>query len=446
VIFGSAGQLYGTTQVGGTSEHGTIFQLVSGQSGWSETTLYNFQNRNDGATPVGGLIVDSSGNLYGATASGGPDSGGAVFELTPHSNGTWAMTVLYDFTGQTGGGPQASLMMDSAGQLYGTTYKDGAGGYGSVAKLTRSNGSWVQTDLHDFTFGSEGAQPLGSVILDSTGNLYGTASAAGEFGHGVVFEITPLQITTSSLPAGTVNSPYTATLSVTGGVPPYNWSVIHGSLPNGLTLNSSGVISGTPTSAGNFSFTVQVSDSESPPATTIAPLSITIRSALSITTTSLPLGTVNTPYSATLAAAGGLPPYTWSVVHGSLPNGLTLNAGSGAISGSPATVGTFNFTAQVSDSQSPPATANAPLGITVTAEAVFLTWSPSSSPGVIGYNAYRGTTSGGPYSKINSNLISPTNYTDQTVQSGHTYYYVTTAVNNLGEESAYSNQAVVTVP
>ena len=446
MIFNSAGQLYGTTQLGGSSGHGMVFQLVSGQSGWSETTVYTFQNSTDGANPVGGLILDSSGNLYGSTTSGGTGAGGGVFELTPHQNGTWTMSVLYDFTGQAGGGPHANLMMDPAGDLYGTTYKDGAQGYGSVPKLMLSNGSWVQTDLHDFTFGSDGAQPVGCVTLDANGNLYGTAPAAGEFGFGVVFQISQLQITTSSLPAGTVDSAYSATLSVIGGVPPYSWSVIRGSLPSGLTMSSGGIISGTPTAAGTFNFTVQVSDSESPPATALAALAITIRSPLSITTTSLPSGTVDIPYSATLAATGGLPPYTWSVTLGTLPNGLTLNAGSGVISGAPAAAGTFNFTLQVSDSQSPPATAAAPLAITVSAQSVFLAWSLSSSPGVIGYNAYRGTISGGPYSKINSNLISLTNYSDQTVQTGHTYYYVTTAVNYLGEESAYSNQAVVTVP
>jgi uncharacterized repeat protein (TIGR03803 family) len=445
VIFNSAGQLFGTTQSGGAFGHGLVFQLASGQSGWLESAVYSFLNLTDGANPVGGLVFDSSGNLYGSTSSGG-NGGGAIFELTPLLSGIWTMTVLYDFTGQAGGGPHASLMMDAAGHLYGTTYKDGADGYGSVPKLSLSNGSWVQTDLHNFTFGSDGAEPVASLSLDTSGNLYGTALAAGEYGYGVVFQISPLQITTTSLPAGTVNSPYSATLSVSGGVPPYSWSVIGGSLPSGLTLSTSGVISGTPTAAGTFSFTVQVRDSESPPATAIAPLSITIRSSLTITTTSLPLGTVDIPYSATLAATGGLPPYTWSVVRGTLPSGLTLNGGSGLISGSPTAAGTFNFTVQVSDSQSPPAIATAPLSITVSAQSVFLAWNPSSSPGVIGYNAYRGTASGGPYTRINSTLITPTNYSDQTVQGGHTYYYVTTAVNNLGEESAYSNQAVVTVP
>ncbi len=447
VIFDSAGKLYGTTQFGGANRDGAVFQLTHGQSGWTQSTLYSFQNGSDGENPYGALTFDSSGNLYGTTVSNGRSGGGTVFELTPRQNGTWAFAVLYSLSGHSGGGPQASLTMSGASNLYGTTYQDGAYGHGSAMGLTLSSGSWIFTDLHDFTNGNDGAEPMGNLVLDGTGTLYGTAFGAGAYGYGVIFEITPLQITTTSLPAGRVNTPYNATLAVSGGVPPYTWRVTRGSLPPGLTLNAgSGAISGTPTTSGAFSFTVQVSDSESPPATASAALGITIQSSLLITTSSLPSGTVGMPYSASLTATGGLAPYTWSLIQGTLPNGLTLTAGSGAISGTPTVSGTFNFTVKVSDSESPPATATAPLGITVSASSIFLSWDGSTSLGVIGYNAYRGTVSGGPYTKINSALISNTTYNDQAIQSGHTYYYVTTAVNNQGQESTYSNQASATAP
>ncbi len=409
VIFDSAGKLYGATQVGGSHGYGSVFQIAPAGSGWSQNTLYSFQNGNDGANPVGGLIFDPLGNLYGTTASKGSGGGGTVFELAPQQNGTWAFTVLYAFAGQAGGGPQASLTMDAAGNLYGTTYKDGVYGSGSVFELIASNGAWFYIDLHDFSSGSDGAEPVANVVLDANGNLYGTALAAGQYGYGSVFEITPLVITTTSLPSGTLNGPYSATLSATGGIPPYTWSIITGSLPAGLTLNAgSGVISGTPTTAGTSNFTVQVSDSESPPATANVPLSITILPQLMITTSSLPPATVNNPYSATLSATGGQLPYTWSVIQGSLPAGLILNPSSGVISGTPTTPGTFNFTVQVTDSESPPSNANAPLGITVNSHSVFLSWDASSSQDVIGYNAYRSTVSGGPYTKLNSSLISTT--------------------------------------
>ena len=447
VILDDAGNLYGTTQIGGANGFGSVFQLAPAGSSWSQSIVHSFQNGSDGANPAGGLIFDPSGSLYGTTTSKGKSGGGTAFKLVPQQNGSWAFSVLYAFAGQGGGGPQASVAMDAAGNLYGTTYKDGASGSGSAFRLTPSNGGWTYTGLHDFSSGSDGANPVSSVTLDANGNLYGTAFAAGGYGYGVIFEILPLLITTASLPPGTVNNPYSATLTAAGGTPPYTWSIIKGSLPAGLALDAnSGVISGTPTTTGTSTFTVQASDSESPPATTTATFSITIQSPLLITTSSLPPGTVNSPYNATLTAVGGLPPYTWSITSGSLPAGLSLDANSGLISGTPTTPGTSSFTVQVSDSNSPPATATEPLSITVNAHSVFLSWDASSSQDVIGYNAYRGTYSGGPYAKLNSSLIATTSYVDQAVQSGYTYYYVTTAIDSQGLESVYSNQAVATVP
>jgi hypothetical protein len=180
--------------------------------------------------------------------------------------------------------------------------------------------------------------------------------------------LTQLTVVTTSLPAGTQNTSYSAMLAATGGVSPYNWSVIAGSLPRGLSLNSStGVISGAPSGGGTSNFTVRVTDSQSPPAAATAPLSITIAPAvpLSITTTSLPAGTAGTAYSAGVSALGGVTPYTWSLTGGSLPNGLSLNGNTGAIAGTPTTAGTSNFTVQVADSETPPVTAAAQLSITI---------------------------------------------------------------------------------
>src|SRR5205814_1142993 len=166
----------------------------------------------------------------------------------------------------------------------------------------------------------------------------------------------PLSITTASpLVSGTVGTAYSQPLAATGGTPPYAWSVISGSLPAGLTLNAtSGAISGTPTTAGTSNFTVQVTDSSSGKASKAFTLKIGRASCRqSIKTASpLPTGTVGTVYSQTLAATGGTPPYAWSVISGSLPAGLTLNATSGAMSGTPTTAGTSNFTVQVTDSAS----------------------------------------------------------------------------------------------
>jgi hypothetical protein len=163
----------------------------------------------------------------------------------------------------------------------------------------------------------------------------------------------PLSITTTGLASGTVGTAYSQALAATGGTAPYSWSVTAGALPAGLTLNAlSGVISGTPTAAATSTFTVQVRDAAQ--ATTTRQLSIQVNPAtpppLSVTTTSLPNGTVGVAYSQTLAASGGTTPYSWSLTTGSLPAGLTLNASTGAISGTPTAAGNSSFTVQVRDS------------------------------------------------------------------------------------------------
>jgi|ERR1700688_3633905 len=188
VISDAAGNLYGTAGVGGAFGFGTVFELTGSGSSRTEQTLYSFQDASDGAIPNGGLIFDASGNLYGTTSSGGSGGGGTVFKLTP-SAGSFTFSLLFSFTGR--GGPGASLTMDAAGNLYGTTTNDGAFGQGSVFKLTPSGGSYTLTSLHDFTGGTDGGAPFSNVIFDAVGNLYGTASQGGANSAGVVFEITP---------------------------------------------------------------------------------------------------------------------------------------------------------------------------------------------------------------------------------------------------------------
>ena len=193
LVFDNAGNLYGTTSLGGSSNYGTVFQLTPSGSGWTENILYNFQDGSDGGYPYAGLIFDQSGNLYGATTDGGTGGGGTVFELSP-SGGGWTYSVLYSITGPLGDqcGPAWALVMDVEGNLYDTTQCDGANTLGSVFKLTQTGGSWTYSSLHDFTgLNGDGEYPASSVTFDSSGNLYGTTNYGGTNGQGVVWKITP---------------------------------------------------------------------------------------------------------------------------------------------------------------------------------------------------------------------------------------------------------------
>ncbi len=180
VIFDNAGNLYGTAFEGGANSTGTVYELTLSGAGWRETTLSSFSG--EPGYPFGGVVLDQQGNLYGTTIVGG-----TAFELQP-GDGSWTYNLLHTFTGYAG--PAGSLTRDAAGNLYGTSEADGLYQEGTVFKLTPSNGGWIYTDLHDFTGGSDGAFPSGSVAIDSQGNLYGTTDIGGISG-GVVWEITP---------------------------------------------------------------------------------------------------------------------------------------------------------------------------------------------------------------------------------------------------------------
>jgi len=203
VIFDHAGNLYGTTEQGGTSGCGTVYELSPNGSGWTEKVLYSFQcgfGASSGSFPIGGLIFDAAGNLYGTTNYLGANNGGTVFELSPSGGGNWTFSVVYSlkYSGSFDFiyyGPTGTLAMDSSGSLYGTTVMDGPLLAGSVFKLTPSNGGWTYTDLHNFD-GSDAGSPFGNVVLDSSGNVYGTALVGGSSNCdgascGVVWKITP---------------------------------------------------------------------------------------------------------------------------------------------------------------------------------------------------------------------------------------------------------------
>jgi len=236
---------------------------------------------------------------------------------------------------------------------------------------------------------SSGSLPNGLSINASTGTISGTPTTAGTFeftvqvadagsqtaekSFTILIHPEGLFITTNSLAGGQIGQAYDQPVSATGGTTPYAWSVSSGSLPNGLSINAStGTISGTPTTAGTFEFTVQAADAGDPQQTDNQALSITVNPAtLDITTTSLVSGKVGTAYNQPVSAIGGTTPYTWSISSGSLPPGLSINASTGTISGTPTTAGTFEFTVQAADAGSQ--TAEKSFTIFIHPEGLFIT-------------------------------------------------------------------------
>jgi uncharacterized repeat protein (TIGR03803 family) len=179
VIFDSAGNLYGTTVQGGTNNKGVVFKLSPAQGSWTETVLHSFDG-SDGDTPMGGLTMDASGNLFGAS-EGDITGVGVVFELS--RPGVWNYQVLYRFLGFKL--PQGGLLLDSSGNIYGTLQSGEL-----IYKLTQMNGTWTYAALHQFT-NAECFFPNGGLIMDAQGSLYGTCQGGGDHVAGTIWKFTP---------------------------------------------------------------------------------------------------------------------------------------------------------------------------------------------------------------------------------------------------------------
>jgi uncharacterized repeat protein (TIGR03803 family) len=240
----SAGNLYGTTNGGGAYGSGTVFKVAppaAGQTAWTRTTLVNFNNMNGAYPTAAGLVRDSAGNLYGTTNRGGAYGYGTVFKVAPPAAGQtgWKHITLVNFNGTNGANPQADLVRNSAGNLYGTTYYGGAYSSGTVFKLTppaAGQTSWTRTTLVNFN-ATNGAYPAADLVLDSTGHLYGTTTAGGAYSYGTVFKLTP--------PAAGQTSWKRATLVTFNGA--------NGASPRAnLVLDSAGNLYGTAYMGGSY--------------------------------------------------------------------------------------------------------------------------------------------------------------------------------------------------
>lgn len=241
LVEGAPGKFYGTA-FGGTYNKGCVFEISRSSDGtWTERVLYSFSG-SDGYSPAASVVFDAAGNLYGTTAGGGDFSNGVVFELSPSGNGAWTETVLHSFgSGTDGYDPQAELVFDSAGNLYGTTQfggtKAGFDNGGTVFRLSPSAGGWTETLLYSFPgsyFGPDGDLPGGGLVIDKNGSLFGVAQAGGAYGGGAIYELKP---------AG--GGSYTESII-------YSFSGTDGQLPRStLVFDSAGNLYGTTINGGN---------------------------------------------------------------------------------------------------------------------------------------------------------------------------------------------------
>lgn len=336
-----------------------------------------------------GLTLAGSGNISG----------------TPTSTGTFGFTVQLTDAGSVTATKALQIVVNPAVGITTLSLPNGAVGVAYSQALATTGGQTPFT----WTVAS-GSLPPGLSLGSSTGTIGGTpTTAGGPFGftirvvdvlggaatqaYSISIASAPV-ITTSSLSAGEAGVTYAgATLAATGGQPPYTWGIQSGGL-DGLALNSStGGISGIPSAAGTFPVTFLVTDANS--ATATKALSLVVRAAVAITTTSLPNGSVGSAYSQTLAVSGGQTPYTWSVTSGALPPGLSLNTGTGAITGTPTTAGgPFGFTIGVVDGLGGSAAKS--YSITITAATTTTSVSSSDASAVFGQSlTFAATVSSG---------------------------------------------------
>jgi len=197
LMMDAAGNLYGAAPTGGASGQGVIYRLSHTTKGWVETVLYSFTGQNgDGAGLYWiDLISDKSGNIYGATSFGGTNGTGTVWELVySTTKKTYSESILYEF-GTSGSGdgnnPYGGLVMDSKGNLYGTTLYGGPSNIGTFYKLTKQGKTWKETILHSFVGANDGNEPTGNPYIDATGRLYGMTQTGGKSNLGIVYRITP---------------------------------------------------------------------------------------------------------------------------------------------------------------------------------------------------------------------------------------------------------------
>jgi len=384
----SAPPLSVTTQTLGGGTLGSAYSQTLAATGGITPYVWSITA---GALPVG-LSLNSSTGIISGTPTGNV-AGPTSFTATVTDSEIPAKTANANLSITVSAAPLSVTTTSLVAGVVGTPYSQTLQAVGGITPY-----SWAITT---------GSLPAGLALNSATGAITGTPT--GPMVGTMSFTVTvadaeksamtassnlsisisapPLVVTTQTLPGGVMGVVYSQTLAATGGVTPYIWSIAAGSLPSGLSMNSSGQISGTPTTSGTANFTVKVTDSETPSAQgTTANLSITVSTPLQVITSGLSIGVINTAYGDALSASGGNFPYAWSISVGSLPPGLLLASATGQISGTPTQTGVFNFTAKVIDSSSPAQVAMANLSITINAALTVTTTSLASGNAGANYN------------------------------------------------------------
>ena len=388
----SSGNLAITTSSLPNGQVGTSYSLALAATGG--TTPYSW-SLTSGTLPAGLTLNASTGAIAG-TPTVAASATALTFTVSDSSSPAQSKSVNLSLTISSAAPPTLAITTSSLpnGQV-GTSYSLTLAATGGTTPY-----SWSLTS---------GTLPAGLTLNASTGAIAGTPTVAAS-ATALTFTVSDssspaqsksvnlsltissaapptLAITTSSLPNGQVGTSYSLTLAATGGTTPYSWSLTSGTLPAGLTLNAStGAIAGTPTVAASATaLTFTVSDSSSPAQSKSVNLSLTISSAapptLAITTSSLPNGQVGTSYSLTLVATGGTTPYSWSLTSGTLPAGLTLNASTGAIAGTPTVAASATaLTLTVRDSSSPVQSRSVNLALTIySSNGISVSFSPQNA-------------------------------------------------------------------
>ncbi len=375
---GSDSFTYTATNAGGTSAPATVTITVANPAitiaadgpltataGTAYSQTFTFSG---GAQPFAGYQV---ANLPAGLAISGSSANSVTVSGTPTSAGSFALAVS-GTDASTGNGPfntsQTFTLTVNAPAL---ALTPATGSFTASYTAAYSQAITATGGVGPYSYSLTGNFPAGVTLNPSTGLLSGSPTASGTFsfavtatdtgstGAGAPFTVqgnytltvaAPLvSVTPTNLPVATAGAAYSATLAATGGVGPYRFALSGGALPAGLSLSAGGVVAGTPTATGAFAFTVNVTDANGQAGTTSLTLNVA-NSAITVTPATLPAGTQGVAYSQRLTAAGGIAPYSFAVSAGALPAGLTINAATGVIAGTPTGSGDATFAVTVTDS------------------------------------------------------------------------------------------------